>query len=156
MLGNIERESPTINPGNQQGTGEGKGNAWGLIQWDPHSILVNWTAQHGWDWYDGNAQCELIAEEIETPMGAWIPTQEYPYTGQQFTQLTDVNLATRVYLACRERAGVEAIEQRLYWANYWYDVLSGITPPEPPEPPTPPPPTEYHSMPLWFYLKRKI
>lgn len=156
MLGNIERESPTINPGNQQGTGEGEGNAWGLIQWDPHSILVNWTAQHGWDWYDGNAQCELIAEEIETPMGAWIPTQEYPYTGQQFIQLTDVNLATRVYLACRERAGVEAIEQRLYWANYWYDVLSGITPPEPPEPPTPPPPTEYHSMPLWFYLKRKI
>ena len=44
-----------------------------------------------------------------------------------------------------------------YWttvnqAQWWYDYLSGITPPTPPDPPVPPP-TQREHMPVWMMIK---
>lgn len=156
LLGNIQQESQ-INCGCQQSSQMWLGL--GLIQWSAENSsqtnpLIIHAQSVGKDWYDEQMQCELINSEGYT--GAWITTSGYPTTWDEFKALTDYEYATRCYCYNRERAGQPEMENRLRYASYWNDYLGGITPPEPPEPPTPPPPTEYHSMPLWFYLKRKI
>lgn len=131
MLGNIEHES-FLNPGQGQ---IGGGGGLGFIQWTPSTDLTNYVSGN---WYDGARQCDLINREgTGAVSGRWIKTSQYKYNWTQFSKLRDVEEATRSYLAERERSGVAAITQRLQYANYWYQFLSG----EQPEPPTPPTPT---------------
>lgn len=157
MLGNIERES-TLNPGIKQTTSTSSG--WGLIQWTPSTDLTNWCKKYRYNWYDGTAQCIRINAEGEQTMdagGVWIPTASYPYSWDEFKALTDVNEATKAYLYERERAGAEALDLRLEYANKWYEYLGGQpSPPEPPEPPEPPHPTpvEKRKFPWWMCLKK--
>lgn len=147
MLGNIQKES-YINPGQQQvGGGGSRTSGYGFIQWTPGSTLVDWCATQGLNWYDGAAQVLRIKYEGEGTHGAggtWLPTSEYPYSWNEFTQLTDVALATTAYLKERERAGVEDLDTRISYANDWYTYFTGEEPPEP-TPPTPGPydPTQY-------------
>jgi len=151
MLGNIEQEASTINPGCQELGGDG----WGLIQWTPHTILTNWVAIHGWDWFDGNAQCELIAEEIESNRSPWIPTSRYPYNADEFKALDNPIEAMMAYMYERERPNPDYanIPNRERWANYWYEYFTGSPPPPPPpDPPVPPTPTK-SKMKWIYYLK---
>lgn len=136
MLGNIDQES-TVNPGLQETASTSSG--WGLIQWTPMSNYFWWFDIHGWSWSDGNAQCEKIAEEIESNRDPWLPTSQYPYSGQEFMQLTDTELCVRAYFAERERGdpAKAMMEHRIDCANYYYQYLSG-QPVPPPVPPTPP------------------
>lgn len=149
MLGNIYRESH-VNPGCKER--ESSDYGWGLIQWTPATILLEYATLHGWDWYDGATQCELIAEEIETDRGVWIPTTRYNYSGEEFSQLTDLYEATGAYCYERERPGVVALEERYEWAGIFYEYISGHEPPIPPTPPTPTVPTK-SKMKLIYYLK---
>lgn len=152
MLGNIQQES-TINPGIKQGTSISLG--WGLIQWTPSTVLTDWCDTYGYTWYDGAAQCDRIVAEGEAIKGAggtWIPTKDYPYSWSEFLTLTDVNEATYAYLKERERAGTEAIENRLKYASNWYTFFSGSTP-TPPTPPTPTPTTK-KKMPIYMMIRR--
>lgn len=150
MLGNITQESK-LNPGNKQTASSSSG--WGLIQWTPSTVLTNWCSDNGYAWYDGTAQCERIVAEGERNRGAsgyWLPTTSYPYSWEEFIALTDVHEATYAYLKERERAGDEAIELRLQYADEWYEYFSGS--PIPPTPPTPPTYEEKH-IPVWLMLK---
>ena len=164
MLGNIVAES-TVNPGLQEtGQTTGSQSGHGLTQWTPGSELIDWCSLHGWNWYDGNAQCEKLAEEMETNAGQWLNSvthPEYHYTQEQYRGLTNVEECVRAFCWQYERPRDDPetlhMERRISMGQWFYEYLSGQPePPDPPEPPTPPPPTEYHSMPLWFYLKRKI
>lgn len=138
MLGNIDQES-TVNPGLKETASTSSG--WGLIQWTPFSNYAWWWAAHGWNWYDGVPQCEKIAEEIENNRDPWIPTSQYPYSGDEFSRLADPELATRAYFAERERGDPAQanMQHRIDQANYYYQYLSGQ--PVPPSPPTPPTPS---------------
>ena len=152
MLGNIERES-WLNPGMKQGTSEKLG--WGLIQWTPSTDLTDWCNSKGYNWYDGNAQCELIDSEGQGAQGVsgrWLPTKTYPYSWAQFSQLTDVNEATKAFLYERERSGVSALADRLKYAVKWYEYFSGVIPPTPP---TPPIPTTKKRMPIYMMIRRR-
>lgn len=152
MLGNIQRESG-LNPGNKQTSSTSSG--WGLIQWTPSTVLTSWCNQRRYLWYNGNIQCYRIKCEGEGTDGAsgyFIPTTAYPYTWEEFIALTDVHTAVYAYLYERERAGVEAIEQRLQYADEWYEYLSGQ--PVPPTPPTPPKPPKRNRMPLYMMCRR--
>lgn len=152
MLGNIQRESG-LNPGIKQTASVTSG--WGLIQWTPSTVLTNWCKKYGYNWYDGSAQCARILAEgtgDKEASGYWLPTSDYSYSWGEFITLHDVEECTKAYLYERERAGVEALEQRLQYASEWYEYFSGS--PVPPTPPTPPTPTKTKSMPLYMMLRK--
>lgn len=151
MLGNITRES-TLNPANKQGNSTKLG--WGLIQWTPATVLTNWCKRYGYNWYDGTAQCERIkceGEGTKNANGYWLPTSDYSYSWYEFITLTDVAEATKAYLYERERAGIEALDLRLQYANEWYSYFTGS--PVPPTPPTPPLKLK-RKMPIYMMLKK--
>ena len=151
MLGNVQRES-TLNPALKERLSTSSG--WGLIQWTPSSNLTNYANAQGKDWKDGNLQCQLInAEVLEGYGGQWLPTKSYPYSGLEFSQLTDVEEAVKAYCFERERAGVVALDERIQNGKNWYNYLSGT--PLPPLPPTPILPTRRH-MPIYMMLKRRF
>lgn len=152
MLGNIQRES-TLNPGIKQGNSTSLG--WGLIQWTPSTVLTDWCKSYKYNWYDGTAQCERISCEGEGTKGAsgyWLPTSDYAYNWSEFLALTDVDEATKAYLYERERAGVEALNERLQYANEWYEYFDGS--PVPPSPPSPPTPYKRKSIPIYMMLRK--
>lgn len=148
MLGNVQRES-TINPGIKQTASVSSG--WGLIQWTPSSNLTHYANAQGEDWKDGKLQCQLInAEVLEGYGGQWIPTKSYPYSGLEFSQLTDVEEAVKAYCFERERAGVVALDERIQNGKNWYEYLSGT-----PLPPTPTPSTKRH-LPIYMMMRRRF
>ena len=152
ILGNITRES-TLNPAIKQGNSTSLG--WGLIQWTPATVLINWCKRYGYNWYDGTAQCERIkceGEGTNNANGYWLPTSDYSYSWSEFIALTDVTEATKAYLYERERAGIEALDLRLQYANEWYGYFTGS--PVPPIPPTPPLKLKRRKMPIYMMLRK--
>ena len=150
MLGNLQQES-NINPGMKQTASASSG--WGLIQWTPSSNLTDYATAHDADWETGEIQTQLMWDEIINGYGGqWIPKPAlgYCYTGDEFSKLNDVSEACKAYLYERERAGVEALSNRLTYASNWYEYLTGVTPPTPPTPPTP---TKRKGMPVWMMCK---
>lgn len=149
MLGNLQQES-NINPGMKQTASTSSG--WGLIQWTPSSNLTDYATAHGSDWTTGEIQTQLIWDEIINGYGGqWLPKPAlgYTYTGEEFSRLTDVTEACKAYLYERERAGTEALTNRLTYASNWYEYLTGVTPPTPPTPT----PTKRKGMPVWMMCR---
>lgn len=144
MLGNLQQES-NINPGMKQTASASSG--WGLIQWTPSSNLTGYASAYGTDWSNGEIQTQLMWDEIINGYGGqWIPkpSHGYGYTGAEFSKLTDVAEACKAYLYERERAGTEALSNRLTYANNWYEYLTGVTPPTP---------TSRKRMPIWMMCR---
>lgn len=147
MLGNLQQES-NINPGMKQTASASSG--WGLIQWTPSSNLTDYANAQGSDWATGEIQTQLMWDEIINGYGGqWIPKPAlgYSYTGDEFSKLNDVSEACKAYLYERERAGVEALSNRLTYASNWYEYLTGVTPPEPPVL------TKRKHMPVWMMCR---
>lgn len=143
LLGNMEHES-YLNPGQQEiGYDGSTSRGYGLIQWTPATNLINVI---GSEWYRGDLQIQFINEEGST--SAWIPTERFPYSWSEFSQLTDYEEATMAYAIERERAGVSAFEARIEYADFWYNYILN----NPPTPPTPTP-TKKH-MPVWMMCRR--
>ena len=151
IVGNVCAESH-IDPWQEQ---VGSGHGFGLIQWTPPTSL---TDVFGNPLPTGDDQCSLIFNEIMDNQvmwggGArWIPTSAYPYTGQQFSNLTDIYEATRAYFYERERGTWS--NSRLTWAAYYYEVFTGSPPPTPPTPPTPT--RTRDKMPLYLYTCKQM
>lgn len=138
ILGNIYYEcGGSINPGQMEhGKGGSSNYGYGMIQWTPGTVIINWASSLGYNWYDGAIQVYRIKCEGEGTAGAsgsWIPTTNYPYTWAQFCRLLDISVTTRAYFEERERGTWS--DQRLTYANYWLEWLQGSSP----EPPTPTP-----------------
>lgn len=156
VMGNMMVESG-MNPGQQElYQGGSLSYGYGLIQWTPGRVLVDWSDEMLLDWYDGDTQLYRIKCEGERTNGCggtWLSGTldgvYYHYTWSEFCALTDPETACRAYLAQRERAGVAALNQRIYYTQQIYDYLSG-QPVPPPQPPTPPDPPTPISTP-WIY-----
>ena len=141
ILGNIFYEcGGSINPGQQEhGWGGNTHYGYGMIQWTPGTVIINWATSEGGLWYDGAMQVFRIKCEGEATHGAggtWIPTSSWPYSWNQFCNLTDYETATKAYFYERERGTWNSL--RVTYADYWYQVLQGLSP-TPPTPPTPTP-----------------
>lgn len=139
ILGNIYYEcGGSINPGQMEhGRGGSTLYGYGMIQWTPGTVIINWATSHGGNWYDGAMQVYRIkceGEGAEGAGGTWLPTTAYPYTWGQYCALLDVDRATKAYFYERERGTWNDL--RLTYANYWFEWLTGQHP-EPPTPPTP-------------------
>lgn len=130
----------------------------------------------GADPSDGATQCDMVASNY---LGKWVSScwrsywdtttyaTLYAYRSQvlntwgsgnsisiaQFGQITDVDAATFVFLACFEGPAVPNYGVRATSANKIYEILTGTTPPtpDPPDPPTPPTPTG--TVPPWLLFK---
>lgn len=132
MLGNAQQESG-LNPAQTQKDYPIGGDigGYGLYQWTPPHNYKNWANENGYDVTDGYYQ--VIAMNTPIPVGQYIVTDTYPQTFEEFKQVTDIDLATEIFLKNWERAGDAYLEQRKNYARAWYEFLSG----EIPEPPSP-------------------
>lgn len=127
FLGNLWRES-TVNPGIWENLTVDPANGYGLVQWTPSTKWTDYANAHGYAIDDGYRQLEYI-DNIET--GQYIPTSSYPETFAEFKTSTNTpEYLAAVFMFNYERAGVEALAERQYWARYYYNLLQDI--PEPP------------------------
>ena len=168
MLGNMQRES-TINPGLWQNMDEGNTSlGLGLVQWTPASKLISWCDTWGHDYLSIEAQCMRIYYELENGE-QYFPTDNYPETFEEFTQSEkSLSYLTTAFLKNYERAGVEALDERIENAEYWYDYLvleggggsGGSDPDEPDDPITPDTPVNLYKKKkhykLHLFKKRRI
>lgn len=132
-LGNIQAES-TINPGCWQSHNVGGGPAYGLVQWDPFTKYTNWCSQNLKNPEDMDSNLDRIIWELNNDE-QYYATPSYPESFSEFTKSTkSVEYLTTAFLKNYERAGVERLEERISYANHWYNFLKGDTPIEPDDP----------------------
>lgn len=149
LLGNIEAES-YCNPG-QFEIGKNKSLRWGmgLIQWTPTQSYWDQyqtnpiVAELGSSWYSGPRQMQFI---FGGDVVSWIPTMAYNYSFEHWKLVNNINEATRAYYANRERGTWS--DDRLTYAQHWYDEFSGS--------PVPPTPTGKFRPELAIWLLAKI
>lgn len=106
----------------------------GLVQWtgfnaDGDQKLVAYCDRHGWDWYDGNAQCNrLLAERDNNLQFQEVRVSGITYTWENFYNSTaSVSDLTKAWCWGYERPSDPDMERRIANAEYWYQ--SGIAEP---------------------------
>lgn len=164
VLGNMQHES-YLNPAQTQ-IGYPIGSAsggYGLCQWTPSTKLTNWLRANNHSLYSGFWQLYYL--NFESGGTEYIPTSQFPETYAEFkVSGQTVAYLTECFLKNYERAGVEALSQRIQYAENWYRYLMGTdpppeptpTPPAPPDPPTPPDPdpSGYKGRTkMWLFLR---
>jgi hypothetical protein len=133
-----------LNPGRWQNDDVGNTSlGYGLVQWTPATKYLN----QSHDYEDGepydmlNNLCQ-VCENTPLARSQYIPTSNYPETYLEFmTSTKSISYLTKAFLYNFERAGVEVVDLRIQNANYWYEFLTGSTPPIDPDEPDPPTPT---------------
>lgn len=137
-LGNAAHESH-IDPGIWQNLTVSNNLGYGIFQWTPASKIRNWLVANGYGFESGEGQCMRVIWEMQNNQ-QYYPTKNYPLSFSQFSVSTE----TPTYLATAwmynyERPGDPHLQERIDYANYYYALLSGETPPTPP-PDNPPDP----------------
>lgn len=177
-LGNIREESHfnpgacEIGRGQPSANSEYYGGGLGLIQWTDYppytcqyvNPLLWYASQVGGTWWNGNLQCDLIDladDPTITDCGvgqgarwgwlynptAYIPFDEYKvYSGS-------VDDATTIWLYSLERGGYDSLSRRQFYANYYYEWLTGQEPDIPTDPDSPSYDMERKSK-IWFAIGR--
>lgn len=131
IIGNMLWES-TVNPNCWQNGHVSSTGGYGLVQFDPPSKYIGSSYQPS-DYAtnaesNGNAQLEFLVYSMRNPIPIhgtqWIPTNSYPYTVDQFFQLTDPQEAASAFLWEYERAGAPQESIRRNNAQWVYDNMS--------------------------------
>lgn len=122
IMGNMARESK-INPGLWEYPSTQTG-AYGIVQWDSAYNYIDWAIANGLEVENMTSQLMRIKWEFDNHE-QFYPSDESPMTFSQFVTSTQSpeNLA-KIFCWNYERAGVEAMSERIEWANYFYAVLS--------------------------------
>lgn len=126
MLGNMQRES-TINPGIWQNLDEGNTSlGYGLVQWTPATNYLNWCDSQGLEPSKMDSNLKRIIYELENGL-QYYSTTEYPESFKEFSVSTkNVEYLVTAFLKNYERAGVEALEERINNGEYWYNYLKDL------------------------------
>lgn len=140
MLGNMWRESH-VNPGFYERGGSG----YGLVQWTPGSIFLDWAKKENLEPAYMDSNLKRIQYEMANNL-QWIPLRLYD--NQSFEEFArneynySLETLVRCFMRCYERPGVPALDERVEYAQRYYTLLSGSYPPPPvpvdPDNPTPP------------------
>lgn len=167
LLGNAEAESQ-INPGLYNDRTIDPSKAFGLVQWWPGRIYLNWASSHGWPDYDMDYQLARLYYEENIPSGQdgheWYiqrnanvlngygPYELSEYTFWQTSSQTPEWMA-QAWLFNYERPNNPSryAEYRGRLARKWYNYL--IDQPTPPTPPGPCPTPG--ALPLWWQWKMR-
>lgn len=171
--GNVEHESgynpwrwqsDNVLPVGSSSINVQSGHAYGLAQWDPARKYIeggssyngygpNYSNRQGSD-NDGTAQLNFL-DDTAVSSGQYFPNPNYQYqvSYSNFKQasLDQHNMYwwVRAWFHNYERGTWSDV--RVTSANYWYEVLGGVTPP--PQPPEPPEPSG--KVPIWLLFKLK-
>ena len=143
FLGNVRVES-WINPGLYQGFTVNPANGYGLVQWTPGTLLLNWANGLNYPTYDIDVQLARLQYESDNNL-EWYPAGNYTYirTFQQFittTQYTYWELTGAFWVNYLRSAAssnpdseeyIASLNARVDAAEGWYDYLTR-TPAEPP------------------------
>lgn len=139
MCGNFRWEG-VMNPSQwQYGQGKSEKSGYGLGQWTPATKLFNFLSTTSYTRTQIAGQIEMVQHEADNNL-QWISTSSYPLSMLEFLSSTDApaTLASAwLYDWERPKRPQDTEAVRREWADYWYELLSGTTPPEPP--PSPPP-----------------
>lgn len=143
MLGNFHVESG-LNPGRWENDNvNDMDHGYGLVQFTPASEYINLVRR-----YDSNEDPSTmdnnlyyIIEYESQHTFKYYPTDEYPESLTEFVLSTKTpGYLAKAFLWNYERPKVYNYEERVKWANYWYEFLTGSAPPiDPDDPPTPTP-----------------
>jgi hypothetical protein len=122
LLGNAEIES-TINPGRHENGGSG----FGLLQWTPGSVLINWANSQGLDPNSIDTQISRIIYELNNGI-QWYPKGQYQLNFKNFSQNTNSpDWLASAFMYDYERPSAKAIAQtestRRSNALKWYNLL---------------------------------
>lgn len=137
VAGNFDGES-NLNPGIWQNLDVGNlSGGLGLGQWTPATKLLNWAAEEGITWENGDNQCRFLHENA----GQWhssstISPSTPPVTWEEFQKSSEsVETLTRWFYGYWEDPGTKdpTLPHRIEKAAYYYELLTGHTP-EPPGP----------------------
>lgn len=122
IMGNMERES-RINPGLWEHPSTHTG-AYGIVQWDSAYNYIDWAIANNLEVENMESQLKRIKWEYDNHEQYYI-TDEYPMTFEQFVQSkqSPSNLA-EIFCKNYERAGVEAMDERKFYAELFYKQLS--------------------------------
>lgn len=126
MLGNMQRES-TINPGIWQSLDEGNTSlGYGLVQWTPATNYLDWCDSMGYEYGAMDSNLKRIIYEMNRGL-QWIETDAYPISFLEFSTSTEsIEYLTTAFLKNYERAGVEALSERISNAEYWFSYLENV------------------------------
>lgn len=116
ILGNYERESH-LDAGTIQSGASNPGI--GLAQWTYHTRkngLINYAKKRNTQWSDLNTQLDWSWEELS---GGYVGTLNL------IKNATDVDSATIAFEKGYENAGVKVLDERKFYANYWYNQFKG-------------------------------
>lgn len=136
MLGNFQAES-TINPGRWENDNvNDMEHGYGLVQWTPATKYINWARQYDSNEDPSKMDVNLERIDYEIQKGEqYYPTDEYPETFNEFMLSTkSPEYLAKAFLYNYERASAERVEERVEYANYWYEFLTGSPPPYDPTP----------------------
>ena len=128
LMGNIHQESGGFNPAIVENGGSGEGI--GLIQWSygRRKKLENYAAAMGNHWTDVNIQLDYLLMELrggsEYAEDGWNGASD---ARQQWENATNIEEATRIFSKEFERPNekYENIENRIHWANVYYEQFQG-------------------------------
>ena len=170
VLGNMQRES-YLNPAQTQGgySTESLNGGYGLCMWTPARKIKNWLQENNHSLYSGYWQVYAMNDpnfpSANDPQ--YTPTNLFPLSYDQFKHSGEtVAYLTEAFMRNYEKAGVEALQERIEYAEAWYEYLMGEppsptptpTPPTPPDPPSPvnPDPSGYKRRGKGFlYLRNR-
>ena len=161
VIGNMARES-ALNAGQTQIGYEigGSTGGFGLVMWSPQTKFTDWcrSTNHNvnsayWQiWFINNRPTASERQQFNEN------NVLYPMTFNDFIHNTGnwtVEYLTRAWLACYERAGVSALNIRLYYATNYANEFYDYDPQEPIDPDPAPYTPRIRKMPLWMMIKRK-
>lgn len=140
LLGNFQQESG-MRPDALQG---GKGPAAGLFQMEKYGdygsrwgSMAKYAESKGKDWTDLQCQLEFLISEMPSQFKTYTGhgvhtyangTQTWwpePVTVEEFKALTDIAKATEIFERTYERASIPRMEQRIKYAQEFYNRFSG-------------------------------
>ena len=124
VLGNMQHESVTINPGRYQ---NGGGPGYGLVQWDPASKYLNWAVEYGYSNDSLTGQVAFLVYSMQPGKGEWFRNQIYqeyylPYN-DFISSNSDVAYLTSVFVWSYERPGIAHMNERIKYSTYWYNYF---------------------------------
>lgn len=128
MLGNMQTES-NINPQLWESLQEGNlQGGFGLVQWTPASIVINWCNANGKDYNNMDSQLEKIISEV-TDGSQWISSE---MTFQEFTVSTQpASDLALLFIKAYERPLDPNQPIRGTQATNWFNTLTGGGTPTP-------------------------
>lgn len=125
LLGNMWRESH-VNPNMVE---MGGGGGYGIVQWTPHAKLNQKLAVLGLP-DNGDNQLIVLQRELtdgannsSSPFSDWYDVGKYNIN--EFKTTTDITYATECFMYCYERPGILHLEERIEYANKFYQDLTG-------------------------------